>query len=79
MHSHQIAKYKFEVKEFDTPSEGEAQTSLYCQPTEYEFSFLDHNTGHLSIIFKKSVNVEKASEIARILQDNVDCFSITKY
>ncbi|SUQ58564.1 Uncharacterised protein [Raoultella terrigena] len=79
MASHEFAKYKFEVKEFDTPSEGEAQTCLYCQPTEAEFSMLDDNKGHLSICFKKGVDVKKASDIAKILQENVDCFTITKY
>ncbi|EPX3145360.1 hypothetical protein ACWYZ5_000901, partial [Klebsiella pneumoniae] len=79
MPSSEFAKYKFEVKEFNTPSEGEAQTFLYCQPTEAEFSFLDSNRGHLSICFKKGVDVNKAEEIARVLQEHVDCFTITQY
>ncbi|WP_251850576.1 hypothetical protein [Klebsiella aerogenes] len=79
MSSNEFAKYKFEVKEFDTPSEGDAQTFLYCQPTDAEFSFLDSGRGHLSICFKKGVNVDKASEIARVLQEHVDRVTITKY
>lgn len=77
MPTNEFAKYKFEVKEFDTPPTGEAQTFLYCQPTEAEFGFLSDNKGHLGICFKKGVNLEKAKEIARILQDSVQCFTIT--
>ncbi|GCD30534.1 hypothetical protein ACUBJ7_07695 [Klebsiella pneumoniae] len=79
MPASEFAKYKFEVKEFDTPLEGEAQTFLYCQPAESEFAFLDNNRGNLSIIFKKGVSLQRANEIAQMLQDNVDFFSITKY
>ncbi len=59
MLSSEFAKYKFEVKEFGTPSEGEAQTFLYCQPTEAEFSFLDSNRGHLRTYPKRNCQIIK--------------------
>lgn len=70
--------YKFTVKEFESDAAGVPRTAVYCEPMTKEFSFLGENA-FLSLHLKPGLNVERAREVARILQDNVACFAVTRF
>ena len=72
----EIAEYTFTVKEGSPPeSSGDAPTYLMCEPRGRELSILGRNrlgrNKFLTIELLPGTSIERAQEVAAILNDNV--------
>ena len=74
----ETADYKFTVKEFEPDAAGRPHTFLFCEPVSREFSFLGRSD-FLSLHLKPGIDVERAKEIARFIQEHVECFGVTRF
>jgi len=74
----ETADYKFTVKEFEPDAAGRPRTFLFCEPNTREFSFFGRSD-FLSLQLKPGIDVARAQEIARFLQEHVECFAVTRF
>lgn len=74
----ETADYKFTVKEFEPGPTGEPRTFLACEPMTQELSVIG-NRAFLSLHLKPGIDVHKAHEIARFLQQHISCFGLTRF
>ncbi len=75
MAKNETADYKLTVKELEPDGEV-PRTFLSCEPMTREFSFLD-GKGSLALHLKPGIDVRQATEIARFIQQSVQCFAVT--
>ncbi len=80
----EIAEYTFTVKEGSPPeSGGDAPTYLMCEPRGRDLSILGRNrlgrNKILTIELLPGTSVDRAQEVAAILNDNVSGIGVTTF